>query len=140
MYFYFWLYSVFDVVHVLSLVAASGGWSLVVVYRLLIVMAPLCRAWALGCTGFRSCAHRLSHCCSQALENRLRSFEAWAWLLHSIWNLRRTGIEPVSLALTGSFLSISHQGIPNTWDTFKVNLLKTCWKIPNIITPFEPSY
>ena len=97
-----------------SLAAASGGWSLVVVYRLLIVMAPLCRAWALGCTGFRSCAHRLSHCCSQALENRLRSFEAWAWLLHSIWNLRRTGIEPVSLALTGSFLSISHQGIPNT--------------------------
>ena len=46
------------------LVDASGGYSLVVVHRLLIAVASRCRAWALGCSGFRSCG-------SRALEHRL---------------------------------------------------------------------
>ena len=35
-------------------VDASGGYSLVV-HGLLIAVASRCRAWALGCSGFRSC-------------------------------------------------------------------------------------
>ena len=34
-----------------------------------------------------------------------RSWGAWAWLLPGMWNLPRPGIEPMSPALAGEFLS-----------------------------------
>ena len=48
-----------------GILVVSGGYSLVVFCRLLIV-ASRCRAWALGCLGLSSCG-------SQALEHRLSS-------------------------------------------------------------------
>ena len=38
-----------------SQVAASRGYSLGVVHKLLVAVAFRCRAWALGCVGFSSC-------------------------------------------------------------------------------------
>ena len=42
---------------------------------------------------------------SQALERRLSSCGAWASLLHSMWDLLRSVLEPVSPALAGRFLT-----------------------------------
>ena len=53
---YFWLCWVFIAAHRPSLVAASVGYSLVVVHRLLIAVASLLWSiWALEFTGFRRC-------------------------------------------------------------------------------------
>ena len=75
----------------LSLVVASGGYSLVLMRGLLITGAPLASlAWAPE--------HRLSSCGAQAS------------LLHSIWTLPGPGIEPVSPALAGGFLTTGPPG------------------------------
>ena len=50
-----------------------------------------CRAWALGCAGFSSCG-------------------AWAQLHCGICSLPKPGIEPMSSALAGSFLSTAPPG------------------------------
>ena len=57
-----------------------------------------CGAWALGCLGFSSCSSRV-------LEQSLRTCGAQAWLLHGMWNLPRSGIEPVSPALACEFFT-----------------------------------
>ena len=57
---YFWLCWVFVAVQGLSLVAESGGSSLVAVCRLLIMVASRRRAQAVEHAGFRSCVHRPS--------------------------------------------------------------------------------
>ena len=57
---YFWLCWVFVAVQGLSLVAESGGSSLVAVCRLLIMVASRRRAQAIEHAGFRSCVHRPS--------------------------------------------------------------------------------
>ena len=72
-FFLIWLCSIFITVCRLSLVVAS---------RLLIVVAPRCRARALGHAGFGSC-------------------RTWAKLLCSKWNLPEPGTEPVSPASAG---------------------------------------
>ena len=41
---------------------------------------------------------------------RLNSYDAWALLLQGMWDLPRSGIEPVSSALAGKFLSIALPG------------------------------
>ena len=65
----------------LSLVAPSGGYSLVVVCGFLIVVASLgCGAWAVEPMGFSNCALR-------ALEYRLSSCGAWAQLPCRVWDL-----------------------------------------------------
>ena len=59
--------------------------------------------WALEHVGFSSCstqasvvvACRPSSCGSRALERRLISCGAQAYLLHSMWDLPGLGIEPV---------------------------------------------
>ena len=66
---------------VASLVAEHGRLSVVVAHGL-----NSCRAWALGCTGFSSCGAR-------------------AQLLRVMWGLPGPGIEPVSPALVGGFLT-----------------------------------
>ena len=41
---------------------------------------------------------------------RLNSCGAWAQLLHGMWELPRTGIEPVSPALAGGFFTTKPTG------------------------------
>ena len=103
-YFYFWLCWVFVAVRGLSLVAASGGYS------------------SLQCTGFslgwllllqsmgsrRACG--LSSCGSWALEHRLSSCGTLVSLLFGTWDLPEPGIEPVSPALAGGFLTTAPPG------------------------------
>ena len=62
-----------------------------------------CGALVLGRTGFRSCG-------SRALEQGLSSCGTQAWLLRGMWNLPGPGIKPVSLALTGGFLTTGPPG------------------------------
>ena len=52
----------------------------------------------------------LSGCGSWALERRLRSCGARAWLLRGMWDLPGSGIEPVSPALAGGFLTTMPPG------------------------------
>ena len=59
--------------------------------------------------GTGSILHGLSSCVSQALEHRLNS-GTWALLLHSTWDLPRPGIESMSPALAGGFLSTELPG------------------------------
>ena len=66
-----------------SLVVANRGFSLPAGLRLLIAVASHCRAWALGCAGFSSC---ICNCGSRALEHRLDSCDARAYLLRVMWN------------------------------------------------------
>ena len=66
-----------------------------------------CRAQALECVGFSSCG-------SQALEHRLNSCGSQAYLLHSIWDLPRPGIKPVSLALAGRLFTSGPPGKPSS--------------------------
>ena len=63
-----------------------------------------CRARALGMWA-SVVVCRLSSCGSQALESRLSSCGAWAQLLCSMWYLPGPGLEPMSLALAGRFLT-----------------------------------
>ena len=67
-----------------------------------------CRARALGAWASVVVAHGLSRCGSQALERSLSSCGTRAQLLHGMWDLPRPGIEPMSPALAGGFLSTSY--------------------------------
>ena len=77
-----------------------------------------CGVWASHCGGFSCCgtqalgmwasvvvACRLSSCGSRALECRLSSCGTWAQLLRSMWDLPGPGMEPMSPALPGGFLT-----------------------------------
>ena len=64
-----------------------------------------CGAPAPGHTGF-------SHCSSQDLEYRLNSCGIQTPLLWATWDLPRSGIEPVSPALAGGFLTTETPGKP----------------------------
>ena len=96
---YLWLCWVFVAAHVLSLVAASGGYS-----------STWCMDFSLWCllllwsTGSRHTGFS-SSCGSRALEHRLSSCGTWAQLLHGMWDLPGPGLEPVSPALAGGFLT-----------------------------------
>ena len=70
--------------HRLSLVVASGGYSLLLVHRLLIAVASLIVGVGSWHTGFGSCG-------------------AWAYLPHHMWNLPGPGIKPMSAAGEGHF-------------------------------------
>ena len=54
-------------------------------------------------TGFNSCSTR-------ALELRLSSCGTQAYLLHSMWDLPGPGLEPMSPALAGGFLTTAPPG------------------------------
>ena len=64
-----------------------------------------CGAQALGTWATVVVACRLSSCGLWALEHRLSSCGARAQLLHGMWDLHRPGLEPVSPALAGGFLT-----------------------------------
>ena len=52
-------------------------------------------------------------CGARALECRLSSCGTWAQLLHSMWDLPGPGLEPVSPALAGGFLTTVPPGKPH---------------------------
>ena len=99
--FYFWLCWVFIAARGLSLVAVSGGYS------------------SLRCAGFSLWWLLLlqsmgsSSCGTRAPERRLSSCGARAELLHGVWDLPGPGLEPVSPALTGGFLTTAPPGKPH---------------------------
>ena len=64
-----------------------------------------CRARAPGCEGISSCS-------LWALECALSGCGTWAQLPHSMWNLPGSGIEHMSPALTGGFLTTGLPGKP----------------------------
>ena len=49
----------------------------------------------------------------QALERRLNSCGAWALLLHGVWGLPRSGVEPKSPALAGRVFTTEPPGKPD---------------------------
>ena len=69
-----------------------------------------CRAWALGSWASVVVAHGVSSCGSRALERRLSSCGARAQLLCGMWDLPGPGIEAVSPALAGRFLTTAPPG------------------------------
>ena len=74
---------------------ASGGYSSVVVHRLLIAVLSLGE-------------HRFQG--MWALQHGLSSCGSWASLSHGMWNLPGPGTDPVSLALAGGFLTTGPPG------------------------------
>ena len=116
--FIIWLRWVFVAAHRLSLVAASGSYSWL--WCVGFSLRWLLLLWSTGSrhVGFSSCgtrasvvvAHRLSSCGSWALERRLRSCGVWTYLLNGMWDLPRPGLEPVSPALAGGFLTTAPPG------------------------------
>ena len=69
-----------------------------------------CGAWALGTWPSVVVAHGLTSCGLRALECRLSSCGAQAWLLCGMWDLPGPGLEPVSPALAGGFLTTAPPG------------------------------
>ena len=83
------------------------GLLFVEVHRLLIAVASRCRAWALGAQASVVVARGLSSCGTWALELRLRRMGLVAPRhVGSSW----PGIEPLSPALTGGFLTTAPRG------------------------------
>ena len=80
-----------------SLVAAREGYSLVVVCRLFVAVASIVAGHRLG--------WECSSCDSQALEHRLCNCGIQTWLFHSMWDLPRPGIKPVTPAPAGKFFT-----------------------------------
>ena len=114
---YFCLHWVFVAAQVFS---SCNEWCLlfVEVHILLITETSLLTDIGLRDVGFSSRSMSLSSCGLQALEHGLKNCgtsawvalcsEHWAWvaqLLWDMWNLPGPGIEPLSLALAGKFLS-----------------------------------
>ena len=94
--------------------SSCGEWGLlfVVVHGLLIAVASLCGAWTLGMQASVVVACGLSSCSSRALEHRLSSCGARASLLCGMWDLPGPGLEPMSPALAGGFLTTAPPGKP----------------------------
>ena len=94
------------------------GLLFIALHGLLIVVASLVAEHGLQAHGLQQLQHAgsvvvargLSSCGSRALEHRLSSCGAQVQLLRGMWDLPRPGVEPVSLALTGGFLTTEPPG------------------------------
>ena len=85
-------------VHRLPLVVVRGGYS------------SLCSAQSSHCTPLVA-EHRIPGTwASTAAARGPSSCGTRAYLLHGLWNISRLGIEPMSLALQGEFLSTEPPG------------------------------
>ena len=111
---YFWLHWVFIAACGLSLVATSGGYSLL--WCVGFSLQWLLSLWSMGSrhAGFSSYG-------SQALEHRLSRVRAQ--FLHGIWDLPGPGLKPVSPALAGGFLTTAPPGKPQDIRLIYRNLL-----------------
>ena len=79
------------------------------------VLGVRCGVEASYCGGFSCCRARalgagFSSCGSWALERKLSSCGAQAQLLCGMWELPRPGLEPMSPALAGGFLTTAPPG------------------------------
>ena len=101
----FWLRWVFLAACVLSLVAASRGYSSLWCAGFSLWWLFLLRSSGSRHAGFSSCGLR-------ALERWLSSCGAWASLLRGMWELPGPGLEPLSPALAGGFLTTAPPGKP----------------------------
>ena len=99
------------------------GLLFVAVHRLLIAVAShaaehglqVCRLQQMWCVVSVVMVYGLSSCGSWALEHKLSSCGAQAQLLHGMWDLPRPGLEPVSPALAGEFLTTVPPGKPSPY-------------------------
>ena len=93
--------------------SSCSEWGLlfVAVRRLLIAVASLIAEHVQASVVV---AYGLSSCGSWALERRLSSCGARAQLFSDMWDLPRPGLEPVSPALAGGFLTTAPPGKPHT--------------------------
>ena len=119
---YFWLRWVFGAAHRLPLLVASGGHSL-----LWCAGFSLRRPLLLQSTGSRHTG--LSRCGLRALERRLSSCGARAQLLRGMWDLPRPGLEPMSPALAGGFLTTAPPGKPEFLKSLESNMFSFFNKI-----------
>ena len=109
----FLLHWVFVAACGLFLVVVSGGYS------------------SLRCAGFslkwflllQSTGSR--HAGSVVVAHGLSSCGSWALLLHGMWDLPRPGLEPMSPALAGGFLTTAPPGKPSFW--FLIIYFWLCW-------------
>ena len=93
------------------LVVESKSYSLAAVCRLLIVAASFIVQHGLwGTQSAVAAALGLSSCSSWALEHSLNSLGARAQLLHGMWGLPKSEIEPTSSALSGKFFTAEPPG------------------------------
>ena len=69
-----------------------------------------CGTRALGMWASVAVALRLSSCGLWAPVHRLSSYYAWAQLFHGMWDFPGPGMEPMSPALTGGFLTTAPPG------------------------------
>ena len=102
-FFFFWLHWVFIAALGLSLVAVSGGYSS-------LWCAGFSLRWLLLLQSMSSRHAGFSSCDLRALEHRLSSCGSRALLLRSMQYLPRPGIESVSPALAGGFLTTAPPG------------------------------
>ena len=116
-YFYFWLCWVFVALRGLSLVAESGDYSSLRCAGFSLRWLLLLRSTGSQCTGFSSCG-------SRALEHRPTSCGTRAQLLCGMWDLPGPGLEPVSPALAGGFLTTEPPGKPQKGFLYFTNCLK----------------
>ena len=92
---------------------------------LLTVAASLCcRARTLGARAFSSCS-------TWALERRVSSCGARAQLPRGTWDLPRPGLEPVSPALAGRFLTTAPPGKPKS--CISKGFLTSLWQCFNFV-------
>ena len=104
---YFWLSWVFAAACGLSLVAATGAYTSFWCVGFTLRWLLLLRSTDSRRVGFSSCG-------SRALEHRLSSCGTQALLLLSMWDLPGSGLEPVSPALAGRFLTTAPPGKPRS--------------------------
>ena len=90
----------------LSLVAARGGHPSFQCAGFSLRWPLLLRSTGSRCVGFSSCG-------SRSLEHKLSSCGTRAQLLHGMWDLPGPGLEPVSPASAGGFLTTVPQEKPS---------------------------
>ena len=107
---YLWLCWVFIAVRPFSLIVAREGYSSLQCSGF--SLQWFCSLWSTGSVAYGpcSCDSGLSSYGSRALEHKLCNCGTWAYLLHSMWDLPASGIEPVSLALQDGFLTTGPPG------------------------------
>ena len=93
-------------------VVVSRGYSSLCCAGLSLGGLSCCRARALGAWASAAVALGLSSCGSMALEHRLSSCGSWTQLLRGMWDPPGPGLEPVSPALAGGFLTTAPPGKP----------------------------
>ena len=94
------------------LLAVSGGYSLLWCAGFSLQWLLLLQSTASRCSGSVVVARGLSSCGSWAPEHRLSSCGTRASLLHGMWDLPGPGLEPMSPALAGGFLTAAPPGKP----------------------------